>query len=290
MRIIFFVIVLLITNSQVCYSKNSFNLLTWNIFMIPAPANFSKQKKRIPLIIENLIANSNDIVILQEAFDQDIVDKLINSLKKIYPYHERLIKKEKFYQVLPSGVLVFSKFPLKILDEVVYNECNHVDCFAAKGFLLLEVTLESNHKIQLGCTHLQSRTELKHQTTRYSQLLQIKKSIDKFHSSDIPLILAGDFNIEFDSPEFPKLKEMLAINQVITDKGLSVTTAPVNTCYNTPGTSDEAPKWIDYIFLLKKNAKINLTNIKVRNFLGFIENKYCTLSDHFAVQGTVHYE
>lgn len=290
MKIIFLLLLLLVSNQTVSYSKNSFSLLTWNIFMIPAPINFSKQHKRIPLIIESILANSNDIIILQEVFDQSIVEILSQSLKKHYPYSARLNKNEKFYQLLPSGLFVFSKFPLNVLDEVTFDECNHVDCFASKGFLLLEVTLDATRKIQLGSTHLQAHGEPKNITTRYSQLLQIKKSIDKFHSPTTPLFLTGDFNIQFNSTEFLNLKKLLALDQVMIDTTQPVTTSPVNNCYTTPGSSDEPAHWIDYIFLNNHNVKVNLSEIKVRNFLGFIENKQCTLSDHFAVQGIITYE
>jgi phospholipase C len=226
---------------------------------------------------------------LQESFSQKTTENIIKSLKDYYPYSVVLQTKEKFYQLLSSGLLILSKYSLKRLDDVIFNDCNGADCFAAKGFLLTEIEISNQKKIQLGVTHLQAHDDEKNIKTRVSQLNLIKQILQKHFLPTVPQILAGDFNVLFNSVEYHNLLKTLDLKPATLESNNLVSTAPDNPCYSTPGKGGVA-KWIDYIFVKKSFPKIIAQSIHVLPSKGKITELECELSDHLPIIGTLLYE
>jgi hypothetical protein len=69
-------------------------LLTWNLFMIPKPINFSLQQTRAPLIAEALLNRDNDVLVFQETFSGSARRKIMKNLKQKEENMQDNIEKE----------------------------------------------------------------------------------------------------------------------------------------------------------------------------------------------------
>ena len=261
-------------------------IMTWNIFMIPKPFNFTSQTERTDLIAEKLKNIDSDVLFFQESFTRYSRRHIVETLKHEFPYHTRLKSSGKFYQFLNSGVFVLSKFPIKTLAEVFYNECSNTDCFASKGFIFLEMTLPSGKKIQIGSTHLQAWDKPKNIKTRVSQLNQIKSTLEKFKISGVPQILAGDFNIDRNNSEIQNLENILDLKISRLPTNLDFTNGFQVNCYHTPGKGDN-PEWIDYILVKPNSSEAHIRELHVKPIAASMDGEVCNLSDHYALQGIV---
>lgn len=261
-------------------------ILSWNIFMIPKPFNFTKQKERTPLIAKYIREINADLVVLEECFDEDVRAFMKDNLKDIYPYMAELGKSKKFYQFLTSGIFILSKFPMKTLAEVFYNDCNTTDCFGSKGFLLTEVKITNEIIIQLGGTHLQAWDSDTSKSTRLSQMNQLSETLKSFKQKNIPQILAGDFNIDLQTEERKNLFKIIDVFDPVTDPNITYTIGDPNDCFHVPGKG-ENKKWIDYILTVKSEKVATVTSTISKKLQGKIKKKTCDLSDHFAIESKV---
>ncbi len=271
------------------YSEQNLSFISWNVFLLPKPINFTMQSERTTLIAKKLQEFNADIIMLQEAFTESTVEKILEILHALYPYHAHLKEKKTFYHLLSSGLLILSKYPLKVLDQVIYSECNGADCFAAKGFLLTEVKLSDKKSLRIGVTHLQANNQPKNVLTRTSQIQQIKKSLDTFQNGQYPQLLVGDFNITYNSLEYHNLLSHFKLKPAVIDALHPTSTAPNNDCYYTPGKGT-SPTWIDYFFSNAVDKSFNINAVKVLDASAILDKKKCLLSDHHPILGTFTYE
>lgn len=258
------------------------NIMSWNIFMIPKPFNFTMQYERSLLIAEKLQQISSDIFVLEESFTNFSRKQIIKSLIQKYPYYTVLKTSGKFYQFLNSGVFVISRYPFQTLSEVFYDECNGTDCFASKGFLLIELTLPSQRKVQIGMTHLQAWDAVKNVNTRIAQLKQIRDTMDKFKVEGVPQLLVGDFNIAYTGPERKNLENILNVRPQVAENS-DFTIGFEIPCYFKPGDNTHA--WIDYIMARGPNTGVKSIQLEVRKIESFLDDDLCNLSDHYTLQG-----
>lgn len=262
-------------------------LLTWNLFMIPKPINFSLQQTRAPLIAEALLKRDNDVLVFQETFSGSARKKIIKQLKEIYPHQTRL--KGTFLH-LNSGLLVLSKYPFRVLDSLHFKNCTNSDCFAAKGIILVEVTLPEGEKIQIATTHLQAWNNDKSRNVRLKQLAEIKEVLDQNAASGIPQVLAGDLNIDGQLPEieYNKALSVLEMESSPLSGNLKITNGFNVSCYKTPG-GEANGEWLDHVFLKKHETPASVLSKTVVPLTGMIKNETCPLSDHYAVEAVIHF-
>lgn len=282
-----FSLVLFISYSHANTSKaTEIKLLSWNIFMIPKPFNFTKQTERTPLIANHLKTLNADIVVLQECFSENVRNYFKENLKEIYPYMVELGKSKKFYQFLTSGLFILSKYPIKTLAEIFYKDCNTTDCFGSKGFILTEIKISDNSILQLGATHLQAWDTDESKATRLSQINQMNDTLKTFKHDNVPQILAGDFNVDLNTEERSKLFSILNVFDPVTDNKINYTSGEPNACFHVPGKGG-AKKWIDYVLTVKGNKNATIKSTEVKQLQGAIKSKNCDLSDHFAIESRI---
>lgn len=81
-------------------------VLTWNVFMIPQPLNFTRQKDRSTIIAEQLSNTDYDVIFFQEAFSKGARKRFKKCLAEIFPHQLEPKGGRKVYHVLGSGLFV----------------------------------------------------------------------------------------------------------------------------------------------------------------------------------------
>lgn len=263
-------------------------ILSWNLFMLPKPINFSLQRTRTKLMAELLPDTGHDIYFFQEAFAGKTKKQLTKAFNKSHPFHASLDSDKKFPHFLGSGLLVFSRFPFKVIGRDYYKDCAHTDCFAAKGVLLVEVTLPDQKKIQIATTHLQAWEDQKAIKIRSLQLKQVHKLFEKNIKPDVPQILVGDLNIDGLIPdEYNMALQILNMTSAPLQGPQPATNGYTIDCYKKPG-KDNTPQWLDHVWINPHQSKAIVLSRKALEYKGiFKKNKVCYLSDHRPIEANI---
>lgn len=255
--------------------------------MLPKPIHFSKQSQRAPLIAAALKKVDHDIIVVEEAFTPHIQSLLKKELKTTHPYSASLKRSLNVIKIFNSGVMIFSKYPLKTLSWHHFKNCSGADCFASKGVILTEMTHPSGKKLQLAATHMQASLNPKAISARKKQLLHIKSIMDSFIKPGIPQVLAGDLNINAHiGNEYLDAHAELGTQVSQLEGEINITSGFSVPCYNV--ASDNKKKWVDHIWIKNTDNKQFLKRLKITPFYANINSsEKCSLSDHFAIEGTV---
>ena len=212
-------------------------VLTWNVFMIPKPINFTKQNLRTKLIAEKLEKAPHDIIFLQEAFRMRFQKEISLKLKGTHPFQTNLKKGKNLFHVLNSGLFIASKYPFKILGKKYYQSCVHSDCFASKGVILIELTLPSGKSVQVATTHMQAWGDEEAIKTRREQIYTINDLLEEKFTPGIPQILLGDLNIDGKiQDEYKKSLEILKMDSTPLSGEIQSTNGFKIECYKMAGS------------------------------------------------------
>jgi endonuclease/exonuclease/phosphatase family metal-dependent hydrolase len=263
-------------------------LLSWNLFMLPKPLNFSLQQTRAKMMAEFLPHSGHDIYLFQETFAGMTKKKLSKAFKKSHPYEARLESDKKFPHLLDSGLMVFSRYPFKVIGKDYFKKCTNTDCFAAKGVLLIEVSMPGNKKIQIATTHLQAWENQKAIDIRRSQIEQIKTLLEKNSRPEVPQLLVGDLNIDgFVPDEYPGSLSLLNMTSEPLNGDQPATNGYIIDCYKKPG-KDNTPQWLDHVWIKPNQSKATVLYRHALDYQGiFKKKKVCPLSDHRAVEAKI---
>jgi endonuclease/exonuclease/phosphatase family metal-dependent hydrolase len=257
-------------------NTQTLKVLSWNIYMLPAAANLSKEitkshkKERTAEISTIMNASDYDIIIFQEAFHIPSRKKLAKNLKEKFPFQYGPLNKG--FIKTNSGIFIVSKIPLKQLKSIQYRDCNSSDCLARKGSAIFEG--ERNGKtFQILGTHLNSTKEQHIRELQYEQLYE--ELLKPFEKPGVAQIICGDLNTKKSNLESytSMLKKLDAID-IQTNSNQKMTTV-----------TDKVE--IDYILLRKNNAEINVESKHIKIFdakVKVIDKLAGTLSDHLAVE------
>lgn len=219
-------------------------VMTWNVHLFDL-GEWTQNKQSKNKIVEFIERQDPDIVCLQEFyFDNDNPNEPYTEIFRNmgYAYHEFGYEDQAFKrhlnisakkgEIITVGNMIFSKFPLS--NAKVY----HIDS-ASKNYVLLgvDVALSDERKLRLFTTHLQSVTfddkdvalaEERTQTFSTSLDSEAKGLLKKLmmasskrarqanainaitSSSDLPVIICGDFNDMPGSYVYTKIKGSLA--------------------------------------------------------------------------------
>lgn len=269
-----------------------FRVLTWNVFMLPKPIKNSEQKIRSHLQAEALskISSELDLLVLNEAFTKRSRDLISEATHSDLPYSAKLRRKGKLPIVMDSGLLILSRHPMSVIGESYYKKCGRADCYAAKGVLLVEVTLPSGNKVQVAATHMQSGKDPKYALIRNHQLEQIKTLLQDHAVPGVPQILMGDLNLnENDSEEFTQALERLGM-QSASITGETRTSKASNTeCFGKKNEEGHT-SWIDHVLLKNDESGAQLDHKKALSLTGEIKGTVCDLSDHLPVSALIKLE
>ena len=96
--------------------ETKLHILSWNIKMLPRQYNIVIKHhplKRIKLISEQILSDSIDIVCFQELFDTKVNKRMKAELSKQFPYVVGPANEARSIFRLSSGVIFFSRFPIR---------------------------------------------------------------------------------------------------------------------------------------------------------------------------------
>lgn len=156
--------------------NNKIKVLTYNIERIPI---YIRPKVDIDKLMKKC-----DILCLQENFCN-----LIGSNKQSYNYN-CVIPQGSFYKLIDSGLSIYSKYPIKYIDFIKFNNSSLIESVASKGFLVVQIA-----NLILINTHLQASLSIHDDNTdiTLSQLKTILSYVNKHNYHKV--LICGDFNL-----------------------------------------------------------------------------------------------
>lgn len=263
-------------------------VLTWNTFLIPPPWNNTKQKERAALMAEILPSMNHDIMFFQESFFDKKRRLIIKGLEKTHPFIAIPRKGRKLKQIQDSGLFIASKFPMQVLDQVIFKDCAKSDCFASKSAIIVEITLSNEKKVQMINTHLQAWNEAETFAVRKKQLQQIKEMMAVHLRPGIPQILVGDLNIDGKvEPEYSASISMMQMTSTPLEGALNATNGfSTEGCFKNPGGTKEG-EWLDHLWLNANGTETQIHSKTVVPIFGQLRSGKCPLSDHYAVEAYI---
>lgn len=206
----------------------SLRVLTYNTFL------FSKtlypnwgQDHRAKEIPRTAFFQGNDVVVLQEAFDDTASDALLRNASAQYPYRTPVVGRSKsgwdatsgaYSATAPEdgGVTVLSKWPIVRKEQHVYKDACGSDWWSNKGFAYAELNV-NGVRVHVVGTHAQS-TDPGCGAGEAARMRSLQfRQIDAFlDAKSIPaseqVVVAGDFNVDSHSTEYASM---------LTDGGLA---------------------------------------------------------------------
>lgn len=254
-------------------------ILSYNIKMLPRlllPVRFGpiKRARRIP---EHLIKDSLDVVVFQELFDIRSRRIIRRKMRKEYPYHVGPANRNIIPFKTNSGIVIYSKYPLKKLDKVRFREREGIDRMAHKGGLLVEATMPNGQRFQVLGTHLQAGGSWR---TKLSQYIDLSSIILTNQEPGVPQFLAGDYNTAAnDTLKYPMLLKVLDAEDGAVDSEIKYSADSATNDLKGRGSS----KLIDFIFYRGNNITPEMMKRYVRLYTERWCAEYCSLSDHNAI-------
>lgn len=199
----------------------SLRVLTYNTFL------FSKslypnwgQDHRAQAIPRTAFFQGNDVVVLQEAFDNSASDALLQNASAQYPYRTPVVGRSKsgwdatsgaYSATTPEdgGVTVLSKWPIVRKEQHVYKDACGSDWWSNKGFAYTELNV-NGARVHVVGTHAQSTDPGcgagEAARMRSLQFKQIDAFLDAKHiPASEQVIVAGDLNVDSHSAEYASM-------------------------------------------------------------------------------------
>ncbi|MFE7415028.1 sphingomyelin phosphodiesterase [Streptomyces laurentii] len=284
-------------------------VLTYNTFLMSKNLypNWG-QDHRAAAIPATSFFQGQDVVVLQEAFDNSSSDTLKAKAAAQYPYQTPVLGRSKSgwdatggsYSALTpedGGVTVLSKWPVVRKEQFVYKDGCGSDWYSNKGFVYAVLDVNGS-KVHVVGTHTQSTDP----GCGAGEAAQVRsrqfKAIDSFlDAKNIPageqVIVAGDMNVDSRTPEYATM---------LTDAGL----AGADTRDGHPYSFDtqlnsialdryptDPREDLDYVLYRAGNARpASWTNTVVREQTApwtvsswGKDYTYTNLSDHYPVVG-----
>lgn len=157
------------------------SIATWNTQCLFLYMNSQKIKN---IIYELKLLEFNDVLCLQEVFDDTMKYKIIDELSNIYPYYLLGNTDKKYRLGDDSGLLVLSKFKVKYCKEVILDGATFPDNLSNKSILYFSVG-----NLNMVNTHLQSSDLYNSSNVTIKQINDIIK-----YSPFERFIIIGDLN------------------------------------------------------------------------------------------------
>ncbi len=182
----------------------SLRVLTFNVWMLPAPLPGTDRSKRLPRIVAALREVDADIVAVQEAFDPTARRTIVEGLTDRYEMSDGALETRRALGLVSldrtGGLLVFSKFPItrsSFARHALPRRCKPFERIGAKG--VLRTTIETSAgAVRLWNVHCYAGGSERSRAVRRMQLRHLVKQLDAV-PRDVPILIAGDFNAWHDN-------------------------------------------------------------------------------------------
>ncbi|MFF9112623.1 sphingomyelin phosphodiesterase [Streptomyces sp. NPDC014805] len=193
-------------------------VLTYNTFLMSRNLypNWG-QDHRAAAIAKASFFQGNDVVVLQEAFDNSASDALKSAAAGAYPYQTPVVGRSKdgwdatggaYSATTPEdgGVTVLSKWPVLRKEQYVYRDACGADWWSNKGFAYVVLNVNGTRVHVIG-THAQSTDPGCDPGEAAALRSRQFKAIDAFlDAKNIPaneeVLVAGDMNVDSRSAEY----------------------------------------------------------------------------------------
>ncbi|MER7853341.1 sphingomyelin phosphodiesterase [Streptomyces bacillaris] len=196
----------------------SLRVLSYNTFL------FSKtlypnwgQDHRAAEIPKTSFFRGNDVVVIQEAFDNGASDALLRNSAAQYPYQTPVVGRSKsgwdatggsYSATTPEdgGVTILSKWPIVRKEQFVYKDACGADWWSNKGFAYAVLNV-NGARVHVVGTHAQSTDpgcsagEATTMRSRQFRALDAFLDAKKIPASE-QVVVAGDFNVDGHSAEY----------------------------------------------------------------------------------------
>ena len=170
-----------ITNTHTNHSLDKpLSIVTWNIQGLFCYLSDLKIKN----IIKSLHTFNQDIICLQEVFEDSLKQIIIQKLSYKYPYYLCGNINKKYIIGEDSGLLILSKYKIKFIKEILLQDNYFPDKMANKSILYFKVGC-----LNLVNTHLQSSYMYNIQDISAKQIKLLIKE-----SPFVEFIITGDLN------------------------------------------------------------------------------------------------
>ncbi|MEU8438182.1 sphingomyelin phosphodiesterase [Streptomyces sp. NPDC029216] len=247
------------------------SVLTYNTFLMSTNLypNWG-QAHRAAEIPKASFFQGHDVVVLQEAFDNNASDALKANASAQYPYQTPVVGRSKsdwdatggsYSSTTPEdgGVTILSKWPIVRKEQVVYKDACGADWWSNKGFAYVVLDVNGT-KVHVVGTHAQS-TDPGCGAGEAAQMRSRQfKAIDAFlDAKNIPageqVIVAGDMNVDSRSTEYSSMLADLDLAPADTRTGhpYSFDTA-LNSIAHYRYPTDPRED-LDYVLYRKGNAR-----------------------------------
>lgn len=190
---------------------------TYNVFMLPRTLSPNwGQDQRADLIASEGVLRGQDVVVLQEAFDNAASAKLLGHLAGEYPHQTPVVGRSRegwdatrgaYSDTRPEdgGAVVLSRWPITEKTQYIYAESCGADAQSNKGFAYTTIQAPDGPLHVIG-THTQADDNGCHGSqaqVRARQLASIANFVrDKKIPANERVLVAGDFNIDATAGEF----------------------------------------------------------------------------------------
>ncbi|MFI1737363.1 sphingomyelin phosphodiesterase [Streptomyces sioyaensis] len=162
----------------------------------------------------------NDVVVLQEAFDNSASDALKSRAAAQYPHQTPVVGRSRsgwdatggaYSATTPEdgGVTLLSKWPIVHKEQYIYKDACGSDYFSNKGFVYAVLDVNGT-KVHVVGTHTQSTDSGCKAGEAAADRAKQLKEVDAFlDAKNIPVdeevMVAGDLNIDSHGDEYPAL-------------------------------------------------------------------------------------
>lgn len=171
-------------------------VMTWNVCGIPGGLHYNHGgvvgwRARLERIVETILNQDPDVLVLQEIYDTELAEALINKLKMVYAHFFIHLGANVMGSV--GGLMIFSKCAVHRFKNVSFSNNSWQLNRTFASLEILASPLDHNPCAKIIGTHLidddyQARLE------QIDQILESQNSL-------LPIILMGDLNMERDDPK-----------------------------------------------------------------------------------------
>jgi len=250
------------------YTSLSPRLATYNVFMLPQllPPPWNPMT-RADLIAQSGVLAGQDVVVLQEAFDNPASERLKSNLAPAYPYQTPVLGRSSagwnatsgpfLWELRPEdgGVAILSRWPIRWRSQHIYASSCGNDGWSAKGFAYVRIDAPGPYDLHVIGTHAQADDGLclgSAPSVRAAQQAEIAAFL---HDAAIPstdtVIIAGDLNVSRLSTEYPAMVSRLGA-AAVAFTGHPASYDPATN--SVAATSGEPAQQLDYALLVKGHA------------------------------------
>ena len=249
-------------------TEGELEVLTYNVHGLPSVVTGDDTLGRLEQIAPLL--DAYDYVGVQEDFTEE-GNVLLDSGTSL-PFLARFDERVETERVYGSGLTSYSRSPFVTTEGVHFQDCHGFvdgasDCFASKGFQILEIELGTDQVLQVVNTHIEAGGGPEDEAARAGNVDDLIREMAVL-SQEHPLLFLGDTNLHpeesVDGALSMRFEDELGLSDVCT----------VLSC--------EEPNRIDRIYF-RSGSAVEIQAIEWRVAPEFVDGEGMDLSDHDAI-------